>query len=88
MDIVSDFVIDLADLADPLAHDLIHAAYQADLVDTFFAGDEKSLKADYEHGGGAASHPNCPPFSRAIGSNSRSTWSTSEGGARPRNPHL
>ena len=51
VDIVSDFVIDLAELADPLAHDLIHAAYQADLVDTFFAGDEKSLKADYEHGG-------------------------------------
>jgi hypothetical protein len=43
-------VSDLADLADPLAKDLIKTAFKEDLVDTFWV-DEKSVEEAYREGG-------------------------------------
>jgi SEC-C motif len=57
------FVWSLADLADPLARDLIDAAYKADLVDTWLF-QKVDVDALYRKGGGEQPSPRDPFVSR------------------------
>ena len=41
---VTSLVMDLVEFDDPLAHDLIHAAYESGLAETWFLGEEQELK--------------------------------------------
>ena len=40
---VTSLVMDLVEFDDPLAHDLIHAAYESGLAETWFLGQEQEL---------------------------------------------
>jgi hypothetical protein len=53
-DLVSSLVCDLTDLADPAARDLILAAFEADIVDTFMI-DPKTVEDIYRRGGEVSS---------------------------------